>query len=213
MVEDPLKSLDKVLEPDPRSDSFAGGLAGAHRELSEISVNAEVPKGVQQLFATAKNVSLYSWFVYRFHQVGESVAFQALELALRTRCEADTEFQRLNQRGSLRVYLEYAASAGWLSNAGFSNLRRIAAARARMRKFIEAIAAGIGTGKSSVPEPSEAEIEKEVSELTYVEGLIKAIPTHRNELAHGSTMLSPTSLGVLRVVADILNQLYPVDDR
>jgi hypothetical protein len=79
-----------------------------------------------------------------------------------------------------------------------------------MRKFIEAITAGIGPDGTSVAEPTEAELEKELSELTYVKGLVQSIPFHRNELAHGSTMLSPTSRGVLRVVSDILNQLYPV---
>jgi hypothetical protein len=62
-------------------------------------------------------------------------------------------------------------------------------------------------------EPSEAEIEKEVSELHYVERLPHAISFHRNELAHGSSMVRPSSRGVLRVVGDALNQLYPTSQR
>ena len=39
--------------------------------------------------------------------------------------------------------------------------------------------------------------------------LIETIPSLRNELAHGSSMLTNQALGNIELVAEILNQLYP----
>jgi hypothetical protein len=84
-VPDPLKALSEVYAPDARQAHFVGTLADAHAILTQITLHTGVPVNVRQLFETAKNVSLYSWFVYRFHQVAESVAYSALEMALRER--------------------------------------------------------------------------------------------------------------------------------
>jgi len=211
-IQDPLKGLGQVLEPDERSQSFVGGLSAAHQELTEIRIDRSVPEDVQQLFETAKNVSLYSWFVYRFHQVAESVAFQALELGLSMRCEADRNFRTPKHRRSLRKYLAHALSARWIDIGDFTGLQQVATGRARMRKIVEAIADGVRTEPIRIQEPTEAEVEKALAELSsakYIEQLMQAISNHRNELAHGSRMLAPRSRSVLRVVADLLNQLYP----
>jgi hypothetical protein len=40
---------------------------------------------------------------------------------------------------------------------------------------------------------------------------IETLPAIRNALAHGSAMLHPTVLGTFEIVADLVNQLYPVD--
>lgn len=74
-IDDPLKALEEILKPDPRRPHLVGTLAEEHADLATISLNDAVPVIVAQLFETAKNVSLYSWFVYRFHPVSESVAF------------------------------------------------------------------------------------------------------------------------------------------
>lgn len=50
--------------------------------MSELTLHSGVPVAVLQTFETAKNVSLYSWFVYRFHRVAELVVYSALEFAL-----------------------------------------------------------------------------------------------------------------------------------
>ena len=83
VVDDPLKPLADVNTADSRQVHFVETLPDAHAELAGMTLTACTPKAVRQLFETAKNVSLYSFFVYPFHQVSESVAFQALEMALR----------------------------------------------------------------------------------------------------------------------------------
>jgi hypothetical protein len=84
-IEDPMKALSEIYKPDVRQANLVGDLSDIHAVLSQMVLHEEVPPNVRQLFETAKNVSLYSWFVYRFHQVAELVAFSALELALKER--------------------------------------------------------------------------------------------------------------------------------
>src|SRR6185436_14808131 len=74
-----------VCEPDSRQSAFLIQLPTIHAQLSAMTLHRGVPLAARQLFETAKNASLYSWFVYRFHQVAELVAYSALELALRAR--------------------------------------------------------------------------------------------------------------------------------
>lgn len=207
MIENPFKTLSEIIEPDPRSLSFVGNLTDIHAVLDEITLRPEVPPDVAQLFETAKNVSLYSWFVYRFHQVAESVAFQALELGLRVRFDGVPKSRRDQLRG-LQSYLNYAKSHGWLDDAGFSSIRQVASHRIRMRTIFGLTANEMRNPIDTIPEPTEAEIDQELSTFSYLEGLLHVIPKHRNDLAHGSPMVAPTSRKILRIVGDILNQLY-----
>ena len=72
------------MEPDIRQQHLCT-LEEMHQLLDDIVLNDEVPDDVYQLFETAKNLSLYSWFMYRFHQVAELMSYTALEMALRHR--------------------------------------------------------------------------------------------------------------------------------
>lgn len=204
-VEDPLKPPDQVDQPDERSASFLKALADRHAELAAIRLLEGVPTDVAQLFETAKNVSLYSWYVYRFHQVAEAVAFQALEAGLRMRCHEDRTYKG---GGKLSSYLRHAEASGWLGNRDFDVVRRQAVARAQIRAVIGQIQQMQGAGPTPVLPPTEEDIERELTEMTYVKNLINAIPTHRNELAHGSGMLMPNSARTLRLVAELLNAVF-----
>lgn len=88
-LQDPLKPLDRIYEPDERQISFTISLEERHAALKEIVLSNAVPLDVQQLFEMAKNLSLYSWFVCHFHQVSELISFSALEMALRGRYLAE----------------------------------------------------------------------------------------------------------------------------
>lgn len=206
MVEDPLKPLDEVLVPDERSVALNGSLEDRHRLLFGIVLSASVPTDVQQLFETAKNVALYAWYVYRFHQVAESVAFQSLEMGLRKRRE-QAQGREKRQRSFSRD-LRFAVRAGWIRNEGFSDLRDIARARAFTRMVIATIERHPGVEIMPLPQLSEADTDVELGKLSYVESLTTALPRIRNELAHGSRMLHPNSAKTLRVVAEMLNQVF-----
>jgi hypothetical protein len=113
-LDDPLKSLAQLTSPDERQALFAISLEEAHSELRELDLHGGVPRDVRQLFETAKNLSLYSWFVYPFHQVAELISFASLEFALRARdghVEWDSGKQRKPQFSDLP---RKAKREGWL---------------------------------------------------------------------------------------------------
>src|SRR5437016_6608279 len=119
IVDDPLKPLAEIYNPDPRRANIVGTLAAEHADLASIRLNDSVPDIAAQLFETAKNVSLYSWFVYRFHPVAESVAFAALELALNLRKSGLTLLPPDFRSLGLSKLLREAIDTGLLSETGF----------------------------------------------------------------------------------------------
>lgn len=207
-VQDPLKPLDEICEPDVRQKLFRGaGLDRDHEELSRIILSKKVPVDVRQLFATAKNLSLYSWFVYRFHQVSEFAAYSALEMALRLRYEKE---KGKKTNASLGKLLEYAQKENWIHNEGFSCLDEIAQRNAEHKKSLEAILSKDPDSDEPIPvdPPTEQEIQEARNELDMVSGIMEAVPRSRNELAHGSSNLHPNSIAILEVVAEVINQIY-----
>lgn len=207
-VQDPLKPLDEICEPDVRQAFFRGAsLDCDHAELSRIILSKKVPADVRQLFETAKNVSLYSWFVYRFHQVSELVAYSALEMALRLRYEKE---KGKKTNASLGKLLEHARKENWIHNEGFSYLDETARRRAEYKKSLEAILSRGPDSDEPIPvdPPTEQEIQEAWNELDMVSGIVEATPKLRNELAHGSSNLIPSSIASLRVVAEVINQIY-----
>ena len=209
-VQDPLKPLDEIYEPDKRQKLFLGiSLNGNHVKLSRIKLNRRVSVEVRQLFETAKNLSLYSWFVYRFHQVSELTAYSALEMALRLRYEKEVGKKR---RVTLRKLLGYAQENNWIDNNRFSHAYRNETARrnAERKKFLEAILSGTLDGGEPVPvdPPTEQEIREARNELDMVSVIAEAVPRLRNELAHGSSNLIPSSITSLRFIAEVINQIY-----
>jgi len=45
--------------------------------------------------------------------------------------------------------------------------------------------------------------------MDLVEPFVQLTPKLRNNLAHGSTTLTPTSIATLRLLADAINQIFP----
>ena len=208
-VQDPLKSLDEICEPDIRQAFFQGvSLERNHAELSRIVLSKKVPVDVRQLFETAKNLSLYSWFVYRFHQVSELAARSALEMALRLRYEKEVGKKR---RVTFRELLGYAKENNWIDNNRFSRPYRNETARrkAEHEKLLEAVSGALGSGESiPIDPPTEQEVLKALNEFDMLSGIVDSFAILRNELAHGSSTLHPNSIATLQVVAEVINQIY-----
>jgi hypothetical protein len=51
--------------------------------IQPITLGSTVPDEIRNHFETAKNLALYSWFVYSFNVVAAMHAFASLEMALR----------------------------------------------------------------------------------------------------------------------------------
>jgi hypothetical protein len=207
--------LASVLEPDDRQPNLGQSLADLHAGLSTLELHDRVPADVRQLFETAKNVRLYTYFVYRFHQVTEMVAYQALERGLKHRWNAevahlasidDTEYVW----PGLGALMADAGQRNWVRNEGFRG-RRWRAARALLaERSIEAskAMAAAGVDRWSTPDPTEDEIDQRVPQIDVVAIMVALLPKLRNQLAHGSARLAPTSDLVLQDICDALNMIF-----
>lgn len=211
-LQDPLKALEKINEPDDRQKNFVHGLEENHAELSAIVLNDSTPIEVQQLFETAKNLSLYSWFVYRFHQVSELIAFSALEMALRERYLAEN-LQSKNGKAPSGLYrlMQHAKKKKWITNNGFPSLYRRAKHLVENRKAIDIINKHDFDKEPSalVEDPNEEEIEDALANLDMVEAVTSNAHKLRNDLAHGSSILHPNSISTLITTSEVINQIYP----
>lgn len=213
-LQDPLKSLDQICEPDERQASFVGTLEDNHAELNSIILNEAVPIDVRQLFETAKNLSLYSWFVYRFHQVSELIAFAALEMALRDRYLAENpvdEKSKKKRPPSLYDLMQHAKKEKWLNNEDFPSLYARAKHHAQHIKMMEKIKSHDFEKDPSIPvdEPTEGDIKEALESLDMVEAVTSNAHRIRNDLAHGSKTLHPNSIWTLQTTAEVINQIYP----
>jgi hypothetical protein len=210
-IEDPLKELSEVYMADVRQANFVGDLSDNHAVLSQIVLHDQVPPNVRQLFETAKNVSLYSWFVYRFHQVAEQVAFSALEMALRERA-GHTEFAPPTGTWipGLKDLLIKAKKDRWIRTEDFPSLRNMAVERARSLQFASFVQKQGTTPEAIVPtlDPTDEEIAAAMREIDVPQILIDTAPQLRNSLAHGSSRVSPTSLRILQLTSEAINQMF-----
>jgi hypothetical protein len=212
-----VRPLTELLHPDPRHSHLGNLPEKQYARLAEIRLTEAVPEDVRQLLETAKNLSLYSWFVYRFHPVASFIAYSCLEAALRPLVLADPTFPKQTKPNwfpSFGAMMNHAVSKGWLRNQGFDNARHMARVRARHRTLIEQIqemnAQGIDQMESR--EPTIEAIEAELESLPYARNLAKNIPDLRNAVAHGHRFLDDGSIAVISLVAEAINQLYPAVD-
>ncbi|MDH5414290.1 MAG: hypothetical protein OEW87_09140 [Flavobacteriaceae bacterium] len=212
-VQDPLKSPDQIYEPDDRQKYFSGTLAERHAYLASIVLNKSVPMDVKQLFETAKNLSLYSWFAYRFHQVSELIAFSALEMALRVRYQKEKPLKPGQKKRPPGLYdlLQYAKNNKWIVNEKFPSLYERAKYLAELNKAsIKMKNHDFDKAPSMlVDEPEEEEILEAISKLDLVEAITRSANKIRNNLAHGSSTLHPNSTYTLVTVSEVINQVCP----
>lgn len=189
---DTLKAFDELLEPDSRQKHFAvvNRLTGEARPLSlrdkyqaveMITLAQYVPDEIREHFDTARNLLVYSWFVYRFNQVAELHAFASLEFALKTKCGDSPK--------GLKKRLEAAVERGWILDSGF-------------RYYRPGAVEGFPGDEADSGNPDTKDVQE------YCKTLIETMPFMRNELAHGSRMLHPNGLTTLAIVADLINQLF-----
>lgn len=102
-----LKRLEDICQPDARyanrvdldltTGTATAMTAGSIYSLVEpIRLNTTVPEDVRSHFEVARNLAIYSWFVYSFHEVAVMQAMASLEMAARSKTgEAQTPFKNL----------------------------------------------------------------------------------------------------------------------
>jgi hypothetical protein len=102
-----LKNLDEVCQPDARYlnrvniDTATGAVSefkidDIYSLIEGVRLNDNVPEAVRSHFEIAKNLILYSWFVYTFNAVAAMWALASLEMAVRAKTGDDqTAFKNL----------------------------------------------------------------------------------------------------------------------
>src|SRR5436309_223354 len=88
-----LKPLNEIFQPDVRQTYFCRIMrTGEKREMTFedhysdvelIKLNDNVPEDIRDRFETARNLLVYSWFVYPFGVVAEFHALATVEAALK----------------------------------------------------------------------------------------------------------------------------------
>jgi len=242
-----LRSPENIFAPDPRSAGFEvlgesgfrpKTLQDQYEAVAEIKLHGGVPREIVVEFETAKNLNLFSWFVYRFQAAARRHVYACLELALRTRFKGELlerkEKRRLarheeqakknpktapqpprrigpeKMRPGLRELLEYAIETKALKNENFSAWQLRTKIRGRLRRDLEAIERMKKLGLVEL-EISDAEIEISDADRDhdYLREVMHAVPLLRNHYAHGTTSLDNQSLADLRLAAEIINQIFP----
>lgn len=213
-ISDCIRDASSVNHPDPRTSILGSHELKEHwRKINEIRLIESVPIDIRVQFETVRNLYLYSWFVYRFHPIVEHNAFICLEHALRLRFYDEIPYKPKNRKNRviipLKFLLEYAVKENHILYEGFSIWRNLVQMRASLRCNTEIIRKMREEGlKKLIIDDSEIEITDEDRNWDYVSILLESIPFLRNAYAHGSNMLHNQVLGSIRIVSEIINQVY-----
>jgi len=213
-----LKPLDSIGEPDTRNagqmPSFLGGgerkVNYFHERISKYELDADISVEIRVQFETAKNLYLYSWFVFRFFNVAEHQAYITLELGLKElfKDELPDKYKDRFGNTSMKKLLQYAVDMEYIQNGDFTIQKCRSYSRAKARYEQGKIAEMDEKGLSEIV-LDDSEIEVLPSDnVEYLEILLKTIPQLRNHYAHGSTSLSESVLHAFEIVSELLNAAY-----
>jgi len=210
---DEFKPLAEVTLPDVRQKFWArlqpdGTFRGVqlkdlHNRMSELTLNSTAPEGVRTGFETARNLFLYSWFVYRFLTVAELQAYAALEFALGERIEIE---KAGHIRGLSRRF-DFAVKKRWLRAEGVRRYRQVAKRRKEYSKEQEQIFKEFLKTEGGWRNPDARTEDEHASD--YLRNLKDGIPKLRNSVAHGNPMLHGGAGLTLEICCDLINQLFP----
>lgn len=88
-----------------------------YKDVESIVLSESVPDDVKSQFNVARNLALYTWFCYSFHQVSDLKAFSTLEMALRIR------LGKSETKSGLQRLVRKAIELGWIKDGDFSHIR------------------------------------------------------------------------------------------
>jgi hypothetical protein len=187
-----LKPLADIGEPDPRNllRVFVNKQTGVqrtntlkdmHDEVSCILLDEKVPEDIRSQFAVGQNLAVYAWFYYRFYMNAELQALACIEYALRLKLDPQSSGEK-----NFKTMLRKAVQDGSIKDQGF--------------RFFPV-----------PPNHGPRQISTKSGMVTvnsYSELLVEILPPMRNNLAHGASTLFDGAPGMLRIAADIINQVF-----
>lgn len=198
------RSLDKITEADSIFKSYVmvnTKTGKAHRmtiedhysAINEINLQSSVPEEIRHHFDTARNLYLYSWFVFEFMPVAERHAFASVEYALKMKSG--------KERLGLKRLVGIAVEQGWINDNGFKYHKRLTEKSANQFTDIT----------EEIQQESKSPDSQNLKSFSQL--LSETMHKIRNELAHGSNMSHPGGIFTIAICADIINQLFGGDKK
>ena len=163
--------------------------------IARIRLHPGVPEDVAQSFENARNTYLYAYFAHRLLMVAELQVRVSVEYGLREKAKL-SGLKAYESWGMKRLFVE-AIRRRWIEDNGFE--------RFRCNEELKRRNAEAWPEHYIYKTPSDAQ--------GYCRLLAESFPYIRNELAHGSGMLSPTGVGSFEIAVDLIHQLFPLDSR
>lgn len=118
---DELRTPGNACAPDDRVRVLGRGTLEQHHAIVRgWELHAGVPGEVREIFETARNLYLYSWFVYRFQPVAWFWSWTAVETALRIRAGTSSRAPVM-----LVALLRKARAEGWIRAEQFSRFQEL----------------------------------------------------------------------------------------
>jgi len=123
-----LKKFEEVSLPDIRNTFWVTtnrktgetrtlDLKDIYEGVKVVELHEGVPADVRSQFNIARNLAIYTWFSYPFHQISELKAFSTVEYALRKYYGADKDYKY-----SFEKLIQKAVSDGLIKDSGFSHI-------------------------------------------------------------------------------------------
>ncbi len=202
-----LRTPETITALDPRAGENCT-LEKAYGILESIRLHGRVPKGVTDIFETAKNLSLYACFVHDFHAPACLMGFVALEVALKEKWRAVYKREPDTDHQMLKALLTHAVEEEWIRIDVFEWARFNATYNARVKalsQMYESHPAG-GFDPAVV---NDGMVQAELaSYASWVADWAEAAKKLRNDHAHGKRVDLDQSHGPLRLVADAINGMF-----
>ncbi len=93
-----------------------------HSALGEIHLNSEVPTDIKSQFNVARNMALYSYFLYSLVPEVQLKSYTIIEYALRLKAEKEGVNKNAKRPLMLRKLLDLAVKQGWVKDSGFRHI-------------------------------------------------------------------------------------------
>lgn len=194
---DGFKPLSEVLESNAYSkmlvtvntetgEKFPARIDEFHNAIQKFELNGNPPDDVRKHFDLARNLFLYTWFVYGFSTPAIGQAHASVEMALREKFK--TLGMEVPRHPNLTKLLRAAIENGWIKDGGFPHL------------FTD-----------EEPEFPFKKVERNPDGTDYCQLLLETMPGLRNSLAHGKNMVMTPGMALmpLNVCGRIIDQLFP----
>lgn len=184
-----LKPFEQILDPDFRATCRGYTLEVLYKLAAAHDLTPAAPRNVRHQFEIARHAYIYSNLYTPLCGTAELYAALAVEHALKLRYDASPHATARPAPRGLKRLLSFAATEGWITDAGFEF------------DFRELTVTDDGVEYQEIPPERRAR---------PTDIVVDVLPRLRNSAAHGQPRMTLETVNTaLQRAAEIINQLYP----